>query len=159
VIAAAGGKRRELSRTLPEDVRLPDGYGPVVLALPGVLVVEAPQFADYEEAGRQMETVADCLGSSKGLAGFPLVVLVDDAGFCGNRLKNFLWVTFTRSNPSHDVYGIESFVDHKHWGCKKSLIIDGRLKPHHAPPLEEDPAVSRRVDTLGTKGKPLHGIV
>jgi 4-hydroxy-3-polyprenylbenzoate decarboxylase len=39
------------------------------------------------------------------------------------------------------------------------LIIDARLKPHHAPPLVEDPAVSKRVDALAAKGKSLHGIL
>jgi 4-hydroxy-3-polyprenylbenzoate decarboxylase len=51
-------------------------------------------------------------------------------------LGNWLWVTFTRSNPSHDVYGVGSFTDNKHWGCKGSLIVDGRIKPFHAPPVE-----------------------
>jgi 4-hydroxy-3-polyprenylbenzoate decarboxylase len=39
------------------------------------------------------------------------------------------------------------------------LIIDARLKPHHAPPLEEDPAISKRVDALAAKGGPLNGIL
>jgi 4-hydroxy-3-polyprenylbenzoate decarboxylase len=28
----------------------------------------------------------------------------------------------------------------------RALIIDARLKPHHAPPLVEDPAASRAVE-------------
>ena len=63
-------------------------------------------------------------------------------------LNNFLWVTFTRSNPSHDIYGVNSFTENKHWGCKGSLIIDARIKPHHAPPLIRDEAVEKRVDKL-----------
>jgi 4-hydroxy-3-polyprenylbenzoate decarboxylase len=38
------------------------------------------------------------------------------------------------------------------------LVIDARSKPHHAPPLIEDPEVSRRVDALAALGGPLHGI-
>jgi 4-hydroxy-3-polyprenylbenzoate decarboxylase len=38
------------------------------------------------------------------------------------------------------------------------LVIDARIKPHHAPPLEEDPAVSKRVDALAAPGGPLHGL-
>jgi 4-hydroxy-3-polyprenylbenzoate decarboxylase len=33
------------------------------------------------------------------------------------------------------------------------------LKPHHAPPLIEDPKITARVDALGKKGGPLHGII
>jgi 4-hydroxy-3-polyprenylbenzoate decarboxylase len=38
-------------------------------------------------------------------------------------------------------------------------VIDARSKPHHAPPLERDPAVERRVDRLGERGASLHGII
>ena len=39
-----------------------------------------------------------------------------------------------------------------------SLVIDARLKAHHAPPLVEDPQVSKRVDALAAPGGPLHGL-
>jgi 4-hydroxy-3-polyprenylbenzoate decarboxylase len=38
-------------------------------------------------------------------------------------------------------------------------VIDARSKPHHAPPLVEDAAVSKRVDALAAPGGPLHGII
>lgn len=50
-------------------------------------------------------------------------------------------------------------VTHKHWGCRGSLVIDARIKPHHAPPLEEPPEITRRVKALAAPGKPLHGIL
>ena len=93
------------------------------------------------------------------LGGFPLIVLCDDAGFTADSLDNFVWVTFTRSNPSHDIWGIRSFTEHKHWGCHGPMIIDARIKPHHAPPLITDPAVEKRVDALGAKGGSLHGMI
>jgi 4-hydroxy-3-polyprenylbenzoate decarboxylase len=42
--------------------------------------------------------------------------------------------------------GFDSFYEFKHWGCKGPLIIDARIKPHHAPPLIEDDDVARRVE-------------
>ena len=30
-----------------------------------------------------------------------------------------------------------------------ALVIDARIKPHHAPPLIEDPEVTGKVDALG----------
>jgi 4-hydroxy-3-polyprenylbenzoate decarboxylase len=35
------------------------------------------------------------------------------------------------------------------------LMIDARLKRHHAPPLETDPEVTRRVDALAARGGPI----
>jgi 4-hydroxy-3-polyprenylbenzoate decarboxylase len=91
--------------------------------------------------------------------GVPLIVLCDDAAFTSASIDNFVWVTFTRSNPSHDVHGVDSFIEHKHWGCRGPVIIDARVKPHHAPVLEKDAAVERRVDRLGERGGVLHGII
>ena len=44
------------------------------------------------------------------------------------------------------------------WGCRGSLVIDARAKPHHAPPLVEDRAVSAGVDRLFRAGGPLAGL-
>jgi 4-hydroxy-3-polyprenylbenzoate decarboxylase len=57
------------------------------------------------------------------------------------------------------VHGVEAAVRQKHWGCAGPLVIDARLKPHHAPPVEEDPAVSARVDALCQSGGPLSGLL
>ncbi len=83
------------------------------------------------------------------------MVLVDDSDFVAECLRNFLWVVFTRSNPAEDIDGIEAFVAAKHWGCRGSLVIDARGKPHHAPPLEVDPRVSAAVDARAAAGGPL----
>ena len=88
-----------------------------------------------------------------------MIVIVDDSDFAAHSLENFLWTTFTRSDPASDVYGIEPFVSDKHWGCQGSLVIDARAKPHHAPPLIEDAAVTRRVDALAARGGPLYGVI
>ena len=86
-------------------------------------------------------------------------MIVDDSQFVAESLRNFIWATFTRTNPASDLYGIEAFTEEKHWGCRGALVIDARIKPHHAPLLEEDPEISRRVDVLAAKGGPLHGIL
>jgi 4-hydroxy-3-polyprenylbenzoate decarboxylase len=39
------------------------------------------------------------------------------------------------------------------------MIIDARIKPHHAPVLELDPETEKKVDKLGAKGASLHGII
>jgi 4-hydroxy-3-polyprenylbenzoate decarboxylase len=98
-------------------------------------------------------------GDSDRFAGFPLIVICDDESFAADGLDNFLWVTFTRSNPATDIYGIQAESLGRHWGCSGPLVIDARVKPFHAPLLEDDPAVERRVDALGAPGGPLHGVI
>ena len=92
------------------------------------------------------------------IGAFPLVVLVDDGKFAARSLRNWLWVTFTRSNPAAKVEGVSPAVDRKHWGCAGPLVIDARIKPHHALPLIDDPAIGRRIDALAAPEGPLLGI-
>ncbi len=159
VIAAAGSRKRALSRSLPSGLSLPDGFKHPAIVIPGIMLIDGLSYTDAPSAAGQMAALADHIASSSGMEGLPLIVVVDDSGFSSRKVNNFLWVTFTRSNPSHDIYGVDCFVEFKHWGCHGPLIIDARLKPHHAPPLIEDPAVTRRVDALGRTGGCLHGII
>ncbi len=163
VIAAAGPKRRELGTALPSDLSLPDGFRNPRVALPGVIVVEArSQESGIRSPKSEVAALCERLSlnpQTSTLNPFPLLVLVDDAEFAARTLNNWLWVTFTRSNPAADIDGIGAFTDQKHWGCTGPLVIDARIKPHHAPPLIEDPAVTRRVDQLAARGGPLHGII
>ncbi len=160
VIAAAGPKRRSLGTELPGDLSLPDGFRNPRIALPGVIVVESDQRRVTSDESKN----ASCLSSPltthhSTLDTFPMIVLVDDTEFVARTLGYWLWVTFTRSNPAADIDGLGAFTDQKHWGCTGPLVIDARIKPHHAPPLIEDPAVTRRVDQLAGPGGPLHGII
>jgi 4-hydroxy-3-polyprenylbenzoate decarboxylase len=153
VLAAVGGKRRELPVAVPGDLRLPERFGAPHVCLPGVLAVEGPTCRTPKD-GREdiVEQFCAALRSTDAVNRFPLIVVVDDAAFAARALDNFLWVVFTRSDPAADVYGIDSFTYQKHWGCRGSLVIDARCKPWHAPPLMEDPAVTRRVDALAARG-------
>ncbi|MCB0544532.1 MAG: 3-octaprenyl-4-hydroxybenzoate carboxy-lyase, partial [Saprospiraceae bacterium] len=72
----------------------------------------------------------------------------DDSRFTAATLNNFLWVAFTRANPSHDTYGVRAFTENKHWGCRGPLLIDARKKPHHAPELDVDPDVQKKAEVL-----------
>lgn len=158
VIAAAGDKKRELCIDIPADFSLPHPFENIKLALPGIIAVESPGFTSYDETEKQVAVLNDYLRDKK-TDSIALLVLCDDAGFTAANVNNLVWVTFTRSNPSHDIYGINSFIKHKHWGCKGPLIIDARKKPHHAPELVKDPEIEKKVDQLGAKGASLYGII
>jgi 4-hydroxy-3-polyprenylbenzoate decarboxylase len=159
VIAAVGPAVRQL----PSEVnlgQLPEWFGPARVCLPGVLAVAGPAYREQaDDAEPAIALFCRTVTLDDPINRFPLIVIVDNADFAAQSLGNFLWTTFTRSNPAADVHGIDSFVRQKHWGCRGSLVIDARSKPHHAPPLVEDPAVSRRVDALAAAGGPLAGII
>jgi 4-hydroxy-3-polyprenylbenzoate decarboxylase len=158
VIAARGPAIRTLARERPQ-LRLPDGFAGLELVLPGVIAIGGPRFDAAGDGQASAERLADALGEqADALREVALIVLVDEPGFVARSLANFLWVTFTRSNPSHDVHGVGASIEHKHWGCTGPLIIDARIKPWHAPPLIEDPRVSKQVDELAARGGPLHGL-
>ena len=153
VIAAAGPKRRDLPGEIPPGLRLPDGFRDPRVAGPGILAVAGPGVSGDNDDVRRLCASGTLPGS------FPMVLVVDDSEFAARSLRNWLWVTFTRSNPAADVDGVGAFCRQKHWGCNGPLVIDARVKPHHAPPLVDDPAVEARVDALGAPGGPLHGVI
>jgi 4-hydroxy-3-polyprenylbenzoate decarboxylase len=160
VIAAAGPRRRTLPAHLPDRLDLPDGFTAPRVCLPGILAIQAPPFQKTGgEVEPHVERFCRAYDPSSRINSHPLIVLVDDSDFVGRSLNNFLWVTFTRSNPAADLHGIAATTWQKHWACEGSLLIDARLKPHHAPPLEEDPDVTRRVEAMAARGGPLHGII
>ena len=168
VIAAAGPPIRTLPTAIDNRLTLPEklGFRRPQVAMPGVLVVEGPAHQGMDSPLPDDEGLADpmaakfcgCYTRNSVINEFPLVVIVNRSDFASQTLENFLWTTFTRSDPASDVYGIDSFVAAKHWGCTGSLVIDARSKSHHAPPLMEEPEITRRVDALAAPGGPLHGI-
>jgi len=160
VLAAAGSIKRTLGTDVPSGLGLPRGLRDPQVFAPGILVIKGPK---HRKKRDQPDAAFDRLGEHlkrvRGIEKFPLVVVADDAGFTARDWDNFLWVTFTRSDPATDMYGVGGFTHAKHWGAEKAVIIDARLKTYHAPPLEPDPEIEKQVDALGAKGGPLHGII
>ena len=149
VMAAHGPVLRTLGAEsdMIESLQRVDQIRDASLVSPGIIAVQVNPFESYAQEVKKVELLCEALGAFD-LNDYPLLVICDDAPFLAEHWSNFLWVTFTRSNPSHDIYGVDSFTDFKHWGCKGPLVIDARIKPHHAPVLVPDERVSRRVDRL-----------
>ncbi len=124
VLAAVGIKKRELSNKV-NDIKLPLSFTNYRLASVGNLVIEG--------AGEINELII-CL-EKQDMQGIGLITLVDDVDFTTKDFSNWLWVTFTRSNPASDIYGLHSNIVDKHFACTVP-IIDARIKSHHAPILE-----------------------
>lgn len=160
VFAAYGEEKRTLATEVPPLLYGLNDFFKPFLALPGIVVLQATAFSTYDKAHEEMNNLDKQLQPHlSGLHSVAIIVVCDDAGFAAQTVNNFVWITFTRCNPSHDIYGVDAFYRNKHWGCNGSLIIDARSKPHHAPVLEKDEATERRIDKLFAKGGSLYKII
>jgi len=157
VFAAAGNQKRTLWQEFPAEIILPDGFSIPRIAIPGILVLNAKPFNNVSERAKEMDALTLSL-QTQDLTGLPLIVVCDDSEFTAATINNLVWVTFTRSNPAADLFGVGSFTTNKHWGCNGSIIIDARKKPHHAPELVRDEAVEKKIDRLWEKGGSLHSL-
>ena len=123
-MAAAGEIKRNLSKKI-DVINLPDNFSNSSLVSNGNLVVEGKG-----EIGKLIISL-----EKQDMKGIGLITLVDDSTFVSKDFSNWLWVTFTRSNPALDIYGLDSYTKNKHFSCCIP-IIDARIKTHHAPVLE-----------------------
>ena len=168
VVFAAYGKMIRTLATEPHSrMKNISNFEDVKLVMPGVIAMKTTAFSTYENAKKEMNQLNEQLNgihnewhTKENLPEeIAMIIICDDAGFVSNHLNNFLWVTFTRCNPSHDIYGIGSFTQNKHWGCEGPIVIDARIKPHHAPIVEKDPAVEKSIEKYFNKGGSLYGVL
>jgi 4-hydroxy-3-polyprenylbenzoate decarboxylase len=132
-----------------------------------MVALKIDAFTSYNNVQAEIKRLTDSLSdinynwtTTEGLKNeIPLIVICDDAEFVSIDFNNFLWVCFTRTNPSHDIYGVDSETQNKHWGCHGPLLIDARIKPHHAPPVEKDPETEKKINRLFEKGGSLYGVI
>jgi len=147
VFAAYGPVLRELATAIPEHATHLRTFHNPQIAIPGVLVFETNAFSTYDVAREEMLALEAQL-SALEQSQIAMIVIADKSEFVAANLNNFVWSTFTKCNPSHDMYGIQAFTHNKHWGCKGPLVIDARTKPHHAPALEKEPSIEQKVSAL-----------
>ena len=142
VIAAAGVKCREL-RNNPSDLEsltLPQGFKVAAIVMPGVLMIEGPSYKKSET----LRDLKEAFAHWEFRENYPWISIIDEGAAnvaansgtsTNNILSDFLWLTFTRSDPAQDIYGIDETVEEKHWKCSAPMIIDARIKPHHQKQL------------------------
>ena len=145
VIAAYGDVRRTLATKVPDVIK--DLQVNAQLVLPGIIALNANLINTQGVQEKFKGLGADLLEKQ----GVVMLILTEDATWMGEHINNFLWASFTRTNPSHDMDGVDSYYEQKHWGCKGPLIFDATIKKHHAPILVKDPVVEKRVDEILAK--------
>lgn len=159
VVAAYGEKLRELSTELPKAIFDCKLVSNPVLLMNGVMGVELNKFSDYASAKKEIKNFGDWMAEhSEDFKDIAQIVIYDDFKFSENekqRLNDYVWITYTRSNPSHDVYGVNEFFENKHWGCKGAMIIDARKKTQHAPELKILPETEKSIERFFKKGASL----
>ena len=133
IFAAAGEKIRTLGNSEEEfsSLHLPEGFSNPKMAFPGALVIQAKPSAD-------MHALTRAISSFSCREKFPLITIADDSHFAAKNINNWLWVTFTRSDPAADIYGANENIQQKHWQCDAPLLIDARMKSQMQKPVEED---------------------
>ncbi len=159
VLAAYGDKKRELNNRLPPGINDCDFVSRPVLLMNGVIGLMLEPFTSYETAKAGIKKLAAWVSERlMDFEGIVQIVIYDDFNFKAEAgdLSDYLWVTYTRSNPSDDIYGVNEFVENKHWGCRGPMIIDARKKPHHAPELKVNPETEKRIARFFEKGGPLY---
>jgi 4-hydroxy-3-polyprenylbenzoate decarboxylase len=160
VLAAYGPVIRALGTQIPDCLKELQQFENPQIVLPGIIAMQTKKFTSYSDANMEFGTFNEQLQSKVNeLENLPFIVITDDASFTAATLNNFLWVTFTRCNPSHDIYGLGSFTENKHWGCKGPLVFDARIKPHHAPVLATDPETEKNIERIFNKGGSLYGVI
>jgi 4-hydroxy-3-polyprenylbenzoate decarboxylase len=155
VVAACGEKKRELASTVPAAITSCDLLSGCVVLMEGVIGVSFKPFTNYQSAAAEISQLATRLSEkSRDLGGVVQIVIYDDFVFKGGpaAINDYVWVTYTRSDPASDIYGINEFTDRKHWGCKGPMIIDARKKPHHAPELKVKEETENNIVRFFKKG-------
>ncbi|MBA2613173.1 MAG: UbiD family decarboxylase [Bacteroidetes bacterium] len=155
IVAAYGDKKRELSNEIPKSISGANFISNAKILMEGVIGLELNKFSNYETAKKEMQQLTSFISQNKNeFNGIVQIVIYDDFIFNSNakHLNDYVWVTYTRSNPSHDIYGVEEMTENKHWGCRGPMIIDARKKPHHAPELKILPETEKSIERFFKKG-------
>ena len=145
VLAAYGDVRRKLATVIPENIKALNANAQLVM--PGVIAVNAAT-TSISAIQEKLKGSGEMLLEKEGVT---MIVITEDASWMAAEFNNFIWATFTRTNPAKDIDGVDSYTINKHWGCKGPLIFDATIKKHHAPAVVKDTEVEKKVTALLSK--------
>jgi 4-hydroxybenzoate decarboxylase subunit C len=136
MLVGVGDEIRQLKRDFSGT--LPSGLGSAKLFCGGCLVVEG---AKYEAD----ETLGERIAQSDSFDGFQIIVIHDSIEFA-NSTEKFLWATWTRFNPSTDIYAREIKIVNNHIVYQPPIVIDARMKPWYPKVVEPRDDIIKLVD-------------
>ena len=136
MLVGVGDAKRELKREF--NGSLPNYLKRAEVFCGGCLVVEGGSYASDNELGVRV-------ANSERFDDWEIVILHDDADFAKTADK-FLWATWTRFNPSTDIYAKEIKVVNNHISYKNPIVIDARMKPWYPKEVEAREDIVKLVD-------------
>lgn len=133
-----GDPVRDLPREFRPPVPPPSDVTDVRVFCGGCLVVTGPAFADDRDAPSR-------IAAHPAFAGWPLVVLSDEAERATRSAMNFLWTTFTRFEPAADIHAASARIVRNHVAYSGPVCIDARMKPWYPKEVTCRPEVAATV--------------
>ena len=133
-----GDPVRDLPREFRPPVPPPSDVTDVRVFCGGCLVVTGPAFDRDRDAPSR-------IAADPAFAGWPLVVLSDEAERATRSALNFLWTTFTRFEPAADIHAASTRVVRNHIAYSGPVCIDARMKPWYPKELTCRPEVAATV--------------
>lgn len=140
ILVGTGEPIRELKRDF--SGQLPPGVSKAAVFCGGCLVLEAEKYASDNE---KVEKLGRRLAESGAFDDFEIVVLHDSIEFAGAEEK-FLWATWTRFNPSTDIYAKQIRLVNNHISYTAPIVIDSRMKPWYPKEVEVREDIAGLVD-------------
>jgi len=149
VMAAYGQQKRELSLIIPDEINTCEFISKPALMMDGVIAIVLTPFTNYSNAKLEIKKLSDWIEKRKEkFNGIVQIIIYDDFVFkpASDNLNDYVWITYTRSNPSYDIYGVGEKTENKHWSCEGPMIIDARKKSHHAPELKLSAKTEKSIE-------------
>jgi UbiD family decarboxylase len=133
-----GDPVRDLPRRFQPPVPPPSDVTDVRVFCGGCLVVTGSSFETDRDAPAR-------IAAHPAFAGWPLVVLSDEAERATRSAMNFLWTTFTRFEPAADIHAASTRVVRNHIAYSGPICIDARMKPWYPKEVTCRPEVASTV--------------
>jgi len=136
ILMGLGEAKRDLVREFRGE--LPSGLKKAAPYCDGCLVVEGGNYENNKE-------LPDRIAKSGRFDDWQIVVLQDNVAFADSTDK-FLWATWTRFNPSTDIYAKHVELKNNHISYIAPIVIDARMKPWFPKEVEPHPDTVKLVD-------------
>jgi len=146
-----GDPIRDLPREFRPTILPPAEVRDVRVFCGGCVVIEGPRYADDPEA-------ASRLAGHPAFAGWPLIVLSDDAARATRSEMNFLWTSFTRFEPAADIHAAGRCIVRNHLSYKAPVLIDARMKPWYPKEVGCREDIARKVTERWSQYFPLRKV-
>ena len=136
ILMGVGEAKRELKREFSGE--LPAGITAAEAFCAGCIVVEGDTYEHDPE-------LASRIARAGKFDDWQIVVLHDDIA-AARSTEKFLWATWTRFNPSTDIFAKNVTVKNNHIGYEAPIVIDARMKPWYPREVEAREDIVRLVD-------------